>query len=777
MALLSPLFLLFGLFGAVPLVLHLYHRRKRIVAEFSTNRFFTESVIQSQRRMQLQRLLLMLLRIAACILLALAMSRPILEMLGLSGATGKRDVVIVLDDSLSMRAADAAVAAGADRATRFDRAKAIAAATLKELVRGDRAAIVTFSGQSLGRKGLAGVEFTDDPARLLNDLQLLRPTSGTGEPFWAVEQAQRVFDSPQQRARLLMIVTDMQANQWPQSTWPQPREPIQTVLAQVDSPTRRNVVADFMRLSQAMAVVGQPNTLEVRLMNHDAATTTAELIVEVDGKRVAQRPVEVPGQSVRVEHVPVRFEPPSADEPGAPGDAGRKDERPPAADGGPTAHRLKVQVAVPDALPEDNTLFATVQTTSRLPVLLVDGQSGQNPRRTPAFYLHAALRASASEGDSIPVDMVGVGEIPKQLDTYRVVILAAVANLPKEALGDLEGFVRAGGGLLLFLGNGTDAAFYNQVMGASDRPLGGLLPGTIGRAVMTEAKDEPMHIVEAQWDHAIFQRFTGVLRSALAAVEVRRAFEVQPREAWALARLDGAMPLMLERAYGRGRVILVATSPQPQWTDLPLRKNFTPLMNRMVSYLAGGGGLHAAGEVGQELVVLRGKQAANGARVMCPDGVAVAAAVRAAGAQPEAYLPKDLVAAPGFYEIRSSAETAEGAALAPAVNCPRSESVPDVMAIDLARQFSGSWKLTHVDLGRREGPAGGATDVGGAIDKVLGAGKVSRGLWDTLLWVVLAILVAEPVIANRIGRRKVARAAQAGRAAPAGRGESPAEAA
>lgn len=771
MALLSPLFLLFGLFGVVPLVLHLYHRRKRVVVEFSTNRFFTESVIQSQRRMQLQRLLLMLLRIAACILLAFAMSRPILEMLGLAGAAGKRDLVIVLDDSLSMCAADAAVAAGADRATRFDRAKAIAAATLKELVRGDRAAIVTFSGQSLGRLGLAGVEFTDDPARLLNDLQLLRPTRGTGEPFWAVEQAQRLFDSPQQRARLLMIVTDLQANQWPQSTWPQPREPIQTVLAQVDSPTRRNVVAEFMRLSQAMAVVGLPNTLEVRLVNHDAATTTAELIVEVDGKRAAQRPVEVPGQSVRVEHVPVRFDRPE------PGEPGRKDERPPADEGGPTAHRLKVQVAVPDALPEDNTLFATVQTTSRLPVLLVDGQAGRNRRRTPAFYLHAALRASVAEGDSIPVDMVGLGEVPKQLDTYRVVILAAVPNLSKEVLGDLEAFVRAGGGLLMFLGNGTDTAFYNQVMGASDRPLGGLLPGTIGRAVMTEAKAEPMHIVEAQWDHAIFQRFTGVLRSALAAVDVRRAFEVQPREAWAIARLDGAMPLMVERAYGRGRVILVATSPQPQWTDLPLRKNFIPLMNRMVSYLAGGGGLQAAGEVGQEFVVLRGRQAANGARVMRPDGAPVAAAVRAAGAQPEAYLPKDLVAEPGFYEIRSSAEEAEGATPASAVNCPRSESVSDVMAIDLARQFSGNWKLTHVDLGRREGQAGGAADVAGAIDKVLGAGKVSRGLWDTLLWVVLAILVAEPVIANRIGRRRAQRSAQAGRAASAGRGKPSAEAA
>ncbi len=121
MTLLSPLALLFGLAALVPLLLHLYQRRQRVVVLFSTNRFFTRSVVRSQRRLRLRRVLLLVLRMAACVLFAMALARPILALAGLTGTgTGNRDMVIVLDDSLSMQAADskAWLAGGAATAPR-----------------------------------------------------------------------------------------------------------------------------------------------------------------------------------------------------------------------------------------------------------------------------------------------------------------------------------------------------------------------------------------------------------------------------------------------------------------------------------------------------------------------------------------------------------------------------------------------------------------------------------------------------------------------------------
>jgi|GEM_PF-3207775 len=754
MTLLSPILLLFAAFAAVPLLLHLYHRRKRIVVEFSTNRFFTDSVIQSQRRMQLQRLLLMLLRMAACVLLALAVARPILEMLGMGGAAGRRDVVIVLDDSLSMKAADAAVAPGADRYSHFDRAKAVAAGALRGLVRGDRAAVVTFSGRALGRAGLAGVELTGDPARLLAELDALKPTDAAGSPFAAVEQAARIFDTPQQRARMLLIATDLQANQWPQSAWPQPRQPIQTVMLHVADPTSDNVVVDSARLSQGVAVVGQPNTLEVRLHNWRPATVSGQLVVEMDGRAQAHRPVEVPGQSVRVERVALALEQDAnAARASARGEA--EPRHPPVPGVGkaqsaaqaPHVRQVRVQFLAPDALGEDNTLYAAIETTPRLPVLLIDGAPSDNPRRTPAFYLRTALQAVAGGGEGMLVNSVGVGDLPaERLDGYRAIILAGVASLPAEQVERLEKFVRDGGGMEIFLGPSAQAEFYNVLLASPDRPLGGLLPARLVRPVASRDRAEPMHIVEAQWDHAILQRFTGPLRSALAGVDIRRLWLLEPRQANVLARADGRMPLLLERAYGRGRVLLAATSPQPDWSSLPLRRNFITLMNRTVSYLAGCARSEPPDEVAQELVFARGKAAgAMNVRLAGSKGALAPARLRAVGATPEAYLPAEDVSAAGFY-----CADAAGGPIVRAVNCPRSESAPEVLDPNELGQFSGRWKVTTVSLAAPAGTQ--ALDGEAALGKVLAAGKVSRGIWDMLLWVVLAALVVEPIVANRIGR-------------------------
>jgi hypothetical protein len=743
MTLLSPILLLFAAFAAVPLVLHLYHRRKRIMVEFSTNRFFTDTVIQSQRRMQLQRLMLMLLRMAACVLLALAVSRPILEVLGMGGAQGRRDVVILLDDSLSMKAADAAVASGADRYTRLERAKAVAAGTLRQLARGDRAAVLTFSGKALGSAGLAGVELTSDPARLIGELASLTATDAGPGPFWAVEQAARIFDSPQQRARMLMVATDLQANQWPQSDWPQPREPIQTVLLHVEDPTTNNAMVESAVLSQGLAVIGQPNTLEIRLRNYRPGAIVGQLVVELDGKAQAHRPLELPGQSAHVEHVPLALE----REASGPSTA-RAVAAQPATSSAP--RQLKIAFVAPDALPEDNTLYATLETTRRLPILLVDGMPSDNPRRTPAFYLKAALEAVVADGEGLLVNSVGVGELPNEsMDGYRVMILAGVESLSVEQVARLERFVLAGGGLEIFLAGGAAGEFHNGVLGSPRRPLGGLLPGKLKRLVASKDQAEPMHILEAQWDHAIFQRFTGPLRSALAGIDIRQAWLVEPREASVLARIDDRMPLMLERSYGRGRVLLVTTSPQPDWSSLPLRRSFVTLMSRTISYLAGAGSAARTNEVGQELVMLRGK-AARPAAVKRPGSQPPRTAhLRAAGATGEAYLPAADVAAAGFYTV-DAASPGEAAVVA-AVNCPRSESAPETVDANDVARFSGRWRITPVSLARGEG--GKALGGEGAIAKVLSAGKVSRGIWDMLLWVVLAALVIEPVVANRLGRK------------------------
>ena len=249
--LLSPLALLFGLTAIVPLILHLYQRRRRTVVLFSTNQFFTRTIIRSQRRLRLRRFLLLLLRMAACILLAAALARPILNLAGLGARAGSRDVIVLLDDSLSMQARNPAAGQ-----TRFEQARRLAADALNSLSSGDRAAVVTFTGRTLGRTGRAGMELTPDVLGLMKAVEQLEPIPAAGDVRAALTQAAELFRGAQQRNRSVLVLTDLQRSDFPAGQWPQPDHAVGVTIVALDPPTRNNVSADQMILSQGTAIVG-----------------------------------------------------------------------------------------------------------------------------------------------------------------------------------------------------------------------------------------------------------------------------------------------------------------------------------------------------------------------------------------------------------------------------------------------------------------------------------------------------------------------------------------
>lgn len=765
MTLLAPMALLVGLTALVPLILHLYQRRQRAVIDFSTNRFFTASIVRSQRRLRLRRLLLLLLRMAACVLLALALARPLTTLAGFGGRAGTRDVVILLDDSLSMRARNGA-RAHSDRLqtgpigqrTRFDQARQLALDALGELGAGDRAAVITFTGKTIGDvthqqpgDATVGPELSEDLLGVMSEVEGLRPTFAAGDAHGALGRAARLFREATPRNRLLLVLSDLQAGDWRQMDWPQPIHPVSAALVRVDAPAERqrswdNVVLDQMELSQAAAVSGQPNLLRVRLVNYRKETTSAELVLHVDGKERLRRPIELAGQSRHLERIPLIL-----DQPGT--------------------RRLKLQVTGRDALAADNTLYAAVRVNPQLPILLVDGQREVRRGRSAASFVRAALRAVSAEADAIQVDTLRPEALtPPVLEGYRVVILSEVRELSVGQLEGLERFVQAGGGLAIFLGEHADHAFYNQVMGASTRPLGGLLPAELQALVEVQETLEPLHILAADLEHPILQRFKGTLRSALAGITVYRTYAVRPRDAWVLASLDEGLPLLVERSYGAGRVLLCTVAPHPHWTNLPLRRVFVPLCSRIVSHLASGvPGFSPRGhQVGEDLTLLRGGwKVDQPVYVRRPDDTRVRAAVKVVGADPVAYLPGREVERPGFYGLeQSNAErsTGSGATRRLAVNVLRRESSPDVLDVDAAQKLAGNWRL-HLMEAADVAPSDDASQTGGRAGLV-GGGWLSRGVWDGLLWTVFLLVLAEPLIANRILRfRRIAEGIREGRAA------------
>jgi hypothetical protein len=118
MGFLNPI-LLFGAAAiAVPIAIHLLNKRQYEKVTWAAMRFLMASIEQNQRRLRIEDLLLLLLRCALLVLLALALARPALPGGGAGGLFGRSGVtaVLVLDNSYSMGLSDGVT-------TRFDNAK------------------------------------------------------------------------------------------------------------------------------------------------------------------------------------------------------------------------------------------------------------------------------------------------------------------------------------------------------------------------------------------------------------------------------------------------------------------------------------------------------------------------------------------------------------------------------------------------------------------------------------------------------------------------------
>lgn len=199
MSFLSPLFLLLAGAAAVPLLIHLMRRRIGVRIDFPAVRYLARAEREHSRRLKLHNLLLMFLRIAAVLFVALAAARPVARLGGFGGATGHAPtaLAIVLDNSLSTSAI-------VDGRSVLDRLQEIARSTIDMSTAGDRLWLVTADGQVTG--GTA--------ATLSQAVAAVEPLSGAGDPARALARAVSLVREARLPAAQVALLTDAQATTW-----------------------------------------------------------------------------------------------------------------------------------------------------------------------------------------------------------------------------------------------------------------------------------------------------------------------------------------------------------------------------------------------------------------------------------------------------------------------------------------------------------------------------------------------------------------------------------
>src|SRR5262245_10368513 len=200
MSFLAPLFFVGLATLAIPVLIHLTQREKKMVQQFPSLMFVRRIPYQTVRRRKIRDLALLMVRLTALALIIGAFARPFLWRPDAATALGPgaREVVVLLDQSYSMAYGD-----------RWDRAKAAARDAINRLGPSDRASVVLFaSGADIALRSTA------ERDRLVASFDTAVPTPGSTRYGPALKVAGSILaESPLPR-REVILISDFQRNGW-----------------------------------------------------------------------------------------------------------------------------------------------------------------------------------------------------------------------------------------------------------------------------------------------------------------------------------------------------------------------------------------------------------------------------------------------------------------------------------------------------------------------------------------------------------------------------------
>jgi hypothetical protein len=255
------------------------------------------------------------------------------------------------------------------------------------------------------------------------------------------------------------------------------------------------------------------------------------------------------------------------------------------------AHQAEV-VIDHDGFPLDDRRACRVEASRGLRVLLVDGDPRTVRTEDEAFFLEAALHAGGSNFSVTTVLPDDLGN--RDLASYGAVFMANVARPTPAAAAAVTRYVENGGGLFISVGDRVDADSWNQTMKAVlPQPLGlkrsaSALPGTrpegetvdlrpAERLAPIDRRHPLLAAFPARGEGLASARFFQFLLLAPVAEAPGRRI---------VLRYENGAPALVDAEVGRGRVLLLTTSVDREWTDLPIRPGFLPLIQEAARYLA-----------------------------------------------------------------------------------------------------------------------------------------------------------------------------------------------
>lgn len=563
--------------ASIPLLIHLLHRRHFVETRWAAMRFLLQASQKQSRRTRIEQLLLLLLRTILIAAFVLALARPVVDSAaGEHAASTTTHRILVLDASYSMQFREGEVGqndADARRdgsETRFEKAKQQALALVRQAQAGDLWNIVRVAND--------GQEVTPTPPSqavdfITQELQELKVSDAGGDFAFVVPQLlQLAGQAPNVQRKEIVVFTDSQSAFWSSmktsasSSQRTAIEELQRIshlsVINVASGSSSNVAVTELQFERAFGLLDRPNRMTSVLRNSGSSSLKGQIVdLLIDDRLVETKRVDLPADIA----VPIDW----LVQITSPGE-----------------HLIEVHVE-DDQLPIDNRRRAVLPVRDEVRVLLVDGDQRQDSESlgTTAFYVGRALAPQIERTDGrslIRPTHIWANELSTtNLDPFDVIVIVGGWQLTDREIQSIESAVRKGRGLIVFPSDGEGLEHLNaSLFRDGNGPLPGRLLGL--DSFKTDAGAARFDVGGAE--HQLIREFQRNPGSGLEATLVFRWAKIAPHPDSRVAlKLTTHAPMIVERSFGRGKTLLLATTPLHEWSTWgALAQSFVPLLHEAI---------------------------------------------------------------------------------------------------------------------------------------------------------------------------------------------------
>ena len=712
LTILNPFLLFLGAFIAIPILIHMFHRRRFKEVKWAAMEFLLKSQKKSKSMLKLRHLLLLLLRCLAIALVVLAMSQPLIKTPSFSGVKGQAATfaVVIIDNSYSMNVKQG-------NSTLFFSAKEKAADIVGMLKQGDSVSVIT-----TGWKAKAVIkEPTYQLSVAKKELENLKIGSSGNDLGGALQIAAGLIKNSKEAAKEIYIISDCQATMFREA-----EGDIKTVFADLSG-----------KVSIFLVKAGNENPGNNAILGVNFSRDIVDTVMPV---RITADVTNYSGKDVLDCVADLYINDRLRDSKRMVIRAGRTE---PAAfyhkfsDTGVNTGYIEISA---DPLPLDNKVYFALNIRGSVPVLIVDGKPSKKKFAGESGFLSFAFSPYGPEDiGKKKIISASVCEYStfniNQLGENKAVILSNVTYIPEDMVLPLENYVKSGNGALFFAGDLVNPQYYNSRF---YKEKSGILPCLIGAKVLPKKEGDTFFIDKINMEHPLMAKFKESEIKELKKTRFGSFFElrtdISDPSVTVLASFNNGMPAIVAKKSGRGNAVIIATGANRRWSDLVIKPMFLPLLYETVYYLSSGAEEKRNLKIGEKIKRVAAFGNSQAAKLFTPDGkqAGYKSSVNAEGRVMEYEDTFD----PGFYKLLL-------------------QDKYDYYAVNLETKYESDTERAKKEYIMKIAPKERFVFIEEEADakSMIAQGRNGIGIWKELIFLTVLILAAESFLAYRFGKR------------------------